>query len=97
MKIINLSDQDLSVNGTSVELNDFYLPNDFAGTLQIGLETLTYDNETYEIIAYNDGGGLTVTYSSIPEPPYWGVAGLLVFAVGVSLLVKLLQKIKLAR
>jgi hypothetical protein len=97
MRILNLSDQVFYVNNTQIDIRDLTLMNDFNGTLKIGTEVLSYDTDTYEIIAVNSGGGLLITNSEMPEIPYWGVAGLMVFVVGVSLLIKIVQKVKLAR
>jgi len=97
MRILNLSDQLFYVNDTLIDLRDLTLVNDFNGTLKIGTEILSFDEDTYEIIVVNSDGGILITESEIPDIPYLGVMGVMVFAVGFSLMVKVLQKIKMAR
>jgi len=96
VKIYNWSDAVISSGTVVLEGQVIEVPDHYTGVLDIDGTPIEWDDDgsfQYMVIT-NDIGGYAIESPVVPGPPVWQTVFLFILVGGISLTVKILQKVR---
>lgn len=96
MIVTNYSGQSLYLNGVEIAETTVSIPNDKGFSLAVGSESIAYTTETNEILVTSTGTGISADLTDYPDNPVWVASLLMISALGVHIMVKILQKLRMS-